>query len=253
MNLQDASRQRHKTAVVTGTGAEDGMTEDSLSKSTATVRPVRYASDSSSDAFKAEIIEAARRRGGLSWRSPGGPLYQGPLLAIFLIAVLSPLDVLQRSELARVVVRNVQGTLTAISEHADLSRFAASTSFPEVALLTCALFWAWLPICILTSAGIFEYVRTADSYISWRFIRRDDGRVKLKDLGAAAAGIGMFLPGAIALTMLPGDWSVFPGLMTESRIGLAAMLWAGFWLLGISLGMVYPLLRTFIDINLRGK
>lgn len=199
------------------------------------------------------LIAEAGKRNGFSWRSPGGPVFQTPLLLIFLLAILAPGDILDRYAAGRHFAQAVRSRLLEISPLLDIGRFADSTAYPQVALLVCALHWAWLPFSVLISAGIFEYARAREKYVVWRHIRGDDGRIKWKDLGICLAGAGFSVPTVIILTMVPGDWSLAAGLTTESRLGLGLMMWAGFSVCGVMLGLFYPVLRMFVDINLRGK
>lgn len=200
-----------------------------------------------------QILEAAKRRNGFSWRSPGGPVYQLPLLAIFCVAVFAPEDVFHRYPLAGQFADMVRRALLGALSIADIRRFADSTDYPQVALLVCALHWAWLPVAAFVQVGIFEFVRMREGYVVWRHSRNGEGRIGWADwklLLLSAATIPVLL--AVA-TMVPGDWSMAPGLTTRSRLGLGVLLWIIFWLAGMALASSYAFVRIFIDINLRGK
>ena len=202
--------------------------------------------------FEKQILEEAKLRSNFSWRSLFGPIHQIPLLAIFLIAIFAPKDVLQSYPLAAWLASSVRYALLNIIYLADIKRFADSTDYPQVALLVCALHWAWLPVSVLINVLIFEYVRYREGYVFWRFSRGGDGSIQWKDLKAAIGSL-LFPLGMLVLTMMPGDWSMTPDITTGSRFGMGLLFWIGFWFSMGAFSLIYDLIRIFFDINLRGK
>jgi hypothetical protein len=199
------------------------------------------------------LIEASQIRSNFSWRSPFGPLYQLPLLAIFLVGIFAPEDVLSRYPLAAWFAGLVRSTLLQVSDYADINNFATSTDYPQIALLICALHWVWLAVSVFLSAVIFEYVRAREGYVVWRFGRNGKGSVGWADLKMLIGGLVLFPSALIVLTMIPGDWSMTSGLITTNRVGMALLFWIGFWISAVVIGTIYPTLRAFIDINLKGR
>lgn len=199
-----------------------------------------------------KVLDASKGRSVFSWRGPFGPVHQLPLLSIFLVSILTPEDVLQHHPAAARFSSFVRETLLRIFDFADIKHFADSTDYPEVALLVCALHWAWIFIAAFMSALIFEYVRVREGYVIWRARRGGDGRVVWQDLKVVIAGLLLFPSALMVLTMVGGDWSMAPGLTTNNRLGMGLMFWAGFWSAGLMLNATYIFIRAFIDINLRG-
>ncbi|MBG9390403.1 hypothetical protein I5803_20400 [Caenimonas sp. DR4.4] len=199
------------------------------------------------------LIARARSRGGLSWRSPGGPIYQCPLLLIFIVAIAAPEDVVRRNQMVGRFTASIREVLMSLFAGADIGRFSESTKFSEVALLVCALHWTWLIISIFATAIIFEVVRAKEGYVVWKYLRGGGGRLGWRDLWLVLGSVMVCPAALLALTASPGDWSLVKGLATDSRLGFGLLLWAAFWVSGIALGFVYPSARAFIDINLKEK
>lgn len=198
-------------------------------------------------------IPPSKLPSGFSWRSPFGPIHQLPLLAIFIVSLFAPEDIFQRYPSTARFASSVRDVLLKIFDLADINRFAESTDYPQVALLVCALHWTWLPIAILISTCIFEYVRAREGYAVWRASRGGDGRVVWLDLKIAVGGLLIFPVVLMVLSMVGGDWSMTPGLTTKNRLGMGLIFWVGFWIAGLMINATYILARAFIDINLKGK
>lgn len=147
-------------------------------------------------------------------------------LALFLwlmpaaVALFAPLDVLDRYPFAATVVDNMVQCLPALRGH------AAATKFPQVALLHATLLLLFLGPLTLLHWAYMHYAQWKRRTVGLRDRFRRDRVILLKVvLGSILFTAGLFLQ----FLVLHGDWSVTPGLATESRLGLAVMFGVHMW------------------------
>jgi hypothetical protein len=157
-------------------------------------------------------FEAMRRSGNLTfiWA------WCLPLLAYLLVALLSPVDVLDRHPGLRAFADFIHAALLRISPRWDIYVHARSTAFPQVAMLESSLA-ACLGWVVMLSSWLHVY-RHREA-VARRL------RLTIPTVGAALVRLllvpaGGFL-GAYLMFTLPGDPGFALGLTTQSRLGYA--------------------------------
>lgn len=188
-----------------------------------------------------------------SWRSPVGPLTTIPILVVFLTGLLVSQTILDESHIASITVRFVRGILLKISSMADIDRFASSTEYKQVALLTTCLHWALLPIQSFAMMALTELGIARGNWRMWKATRGGNGRVGLADLKVLLVGLPLLFGSLVVATMVPGDWSLIQGLTTRNRVGMSVLFLTIFWVTALAINGAYAIARAFVDFNLRGK
>lgn len=187
-----------------------------------------------------------------SLMSPFGPINSAPMLAIFLLGVFAPHDILDSNDFLAAFVENVRQILLSVAHWADIASFAYSTSYPQVALLVSALHWAFLPLHILLFILLNELYLYRFGWHRWRSTRPGRLKVDAQDLKALCC-VPMFGAGLGVLTMMPGDWSLADGLTTGSQVGMSTMFFIGFWISAVASAASFNIFRAFIRFNILGK
>jgi hypothetical protein len=160
-----------------------------------------------------------------------------------------PEDILDTNPLAESFAIAVRGLFLSIGEFADLDRFAASTQYPQPALLLAALHWSYLPLHIITAIVLGEIRLRKYGWAFWQESRGGNGSVGIAELKIALSA-PLWIAGLMVLTMLPGDWSLFgDGLTTNSRLGMSTMFLIGFWITAMIFLALYAFGRAYLKFN----
>ncbi|MFY7856561.1 MAG: hypothetical protein ACOVQT_10515, partial [Rubrivivax sp.] len=174
------------------------------------------------------------------------------MLTITMIGLLTPPDVLDSSPSAATFAAKVRDTLLSVGEWADIAAFANSTDYPQVALLVCALHWAFLPIHISTSIFLNEIYLYRFGWHRWRATRESKLAVTKADLKLLLV-VPVLIAGLGVCTMMPGDPSRYEGLTTESRVGMSFMFFAAFWCAAVSIVASFNILHAYVRFNILKK
>ena len=169
-----------------------------------------------------------------SWMGSLSPLLLGPILAVVAVALFAPDNVLEQWSLTNAFTDWMKLKLPFISKH------AASTIFPEVALLVNCLTVALIPVLSL--------VWLTQSFVNYpKLTRRLDVPTHLFVIFAA---IPFCLFVVYVMVALP-DPSWAKGLTTHRRGGMALL--SAFVLYGcsMSLGGWILMIRMFVDLHMR--
>lgn len=169
------------------------------------------------------------------------PLVLALPVVVALVALFGPRNIVEQWSLASAFTESMRDTFPFIDRH------AASSVYPQLALLVDCLFVGLTPVAALVWVGIWflNYPRL----LAWNKAVR--GVSAKTHLFIITLGIPFCLCSIYFEVGLPGDPSWANGFTTHSRTGLALMSALGLWLESMALGSWVPMTLLFLDLHLR--
>ncbi|MFX1679011.1 hypothetical protein PV762_07240 [Mitsuaria sp. CC2] len=162
-----------------------------------------------------------------------GVLWLLPSVLYLLVVLFSPIDTISSSESLNKFVLTTKSMLASSFPSIDLFRHARSTQFSEVAQLA-------------TAYAVYLIGSTAAAFFLYFFPAFFDKKLRVVPPRSGILGMIFIVPFVLFVCIwgfycTPGDWSFFPGLTTEYRVGYLMISFVVIQMVGILAGY-WPIL-----------